>query len=129
MPDQNSGEVETPIIVNPSAIPEQFTSAMRIAGLLIGALVTILGFLSTHDLQGLTAWIRSTDGAAAGAAAFTALLFLYSQWKIRQRKAQAVVMGRASPDSVAVVKGDPPAPPRARETKTRLGSLSSGEPS
>lgn len=102
--------VQTPIVVNPSALPAQLAAGLRVATILVGGATAIIGFLGARDLVGLVAYIRSDDFVPVAGAAVAAASFAYGQWKTRRERAKLVTAAHAAPDSVAIVAPAKPAP-------------------
>lgn len=114
-------EVDTPVVVNPSAAGDQITSALRTLVVLIGGVAAIVGFLGKRDLAGLVTYLQTGAFVPIMGAAGAVLAFLYGQWKTIMRKRQLVTVAAAAPDSVAIVQ-QPPAPARKQAGTRSLGN-------
>ena len=80
------------ITVDPSAVQSVLASAVRIVILLTGGVTTLLGLLRRADLEGLYAYIQSTDGLTfigAAITAGTASWALYTRWRSHDDKVRA----------------------------------------
>lgn len=95
--------LERPIEVNPSTLPAQLASAMRVVTVLVGGATAVIGFLSARDLLGLIQYLRSDEFLPVAGAASAAAAFLYGQWKLRHERKKLVVSADAAPNSVAKV--------------------------
>ena len=95
--------IDTPIVVNPSAVPAQVASALRVALILIGGLSAILGFVHARDLVGLIAYLKSDDFVPVAGAAVALASFLYGQWALRKEKREKVILADNVPDPVGFV--------------------------
>ena len=99
--------VDTPIVVDPNAVPAQIASAMRVALILIGGLSAVLGFVQARDLVGLIAYFQSADFLPVIGAAVAIGSFLYGQWKLRMDKREKVILADNVPDPVGFVARPP----------------------
>jgi hypothetical protein len=101
--------VETPLQIDPSPLPEQAISGIRDIVIIAGALSAIMGFLSQKDLVGLIAWLQSSEAYPFIGLVMAGATLVWRHIGIRKKKAVAVTLGLAAPNSVAQVKGVSPA--------------------
>ena len=95
---------QTPIIVNPSPLGAQATSAIRVVVMVLSAVTVIMGFVATRDLAGLIVYLQSADFVTVAAAIIGIATFIWSQLKTRHDRATLVVAADAAPDKVAQVQ-------------------------
>lgn len=96
-----------PIVVDPNAGTTVFLTAVRYLALIIGGGIAIGGMARGHDLNGLIVYVQSDTFATVVSAVATSGLYLYGLFRELRKKAEAVIMAHAVPDTVAVV-GKPP---------------------
>jgi len=97
-----------PIVVQPSSWPEIMGIAMRQLGLIGGGIVSLIGFMSAHDLAGFFRYIREDEGYAFVGAAVTVAVAAYGYFRAWRAKQKLLAITCAAPDCVAVVKGAVP---------------------
>ena len=88
--------VTEPILVNPTAGPDQLAAGIRYALMTIAGAATVFGYNHVAtDATGLLV----IAGPLAGL-----LVFAMGQWKTRQQSLKLAVVAKAAPDSVAQIK-------------------------
>lgn len=106
---------QQPYTVNPSAIMAQAPVLLRQVTLVLGGVAAVLGFVSTHDLAGLVAYLQSEQFVPIFVALSGAASLAWGQVKAHRDRVRLVTIAKAAPDSVAVVTE--PTPPPAVETE------------
>lgn len=94
---------QQPIVVEPSAKGAMVLTGLRQLALIIGGAVSIIGMAKGRDLQGIVEYVQSDTFATVFATILTTGTVIYGQARELTKKAQAVIMAEAAPDSVAVV--------------------------
>lgn len=94
------------ILVNANPLIDQMAGLGRSVALVLGALSTIAGIASQHDLHALIAYIQTSDFATAAAIVVTAGSLGWGWWKTGHRAKQliAVAADPRVPDSVVAIK-------------------------
>lgn len=98
-----AAEVEPPINVTPTALPDQLFALMRQLTLVVGGFVTLLALLRTRDIAGVIEFLRSSDFVSAVIGLVTLLTLIYGNVRVRLEKKRLIVSAAAAPDSVARV--------------------------
>ncbi len=96
---------ETPVVVNPSPVRDQASTATRDVLLVVSALPALLAVVGTHDVVQITAYIASVQFAPALGIITTATIIAWRQLHARRKKAELVKITTSAPDAVAVLKG------------------------
>lgn len=104
---------QTPIVVNPSAVPVVANTVVRDILIVVAAFPIIVKLVGARDLTGILQWLQSSDGATVLAIVVPAVLTWLRTRRNLRAKADAVAVARVAPDNVAVVTE--PAPPPAVE--------------
>jgi hypothetical protein len=94
--------VPEPIIVNPTAGPDQWAAGIRYA------LMTIAGAASVFGWEHVS---KDATGLLVIAMPLGGLIALWGQYKTRQQSLKLAVLAKAVPDTIAQVKGEMPTPP------------------
>lgn len=97
---------DQPETINPNPWPEIIGVAARQVGMIGGAVVSLFGFVSAHDLSGLFAYVRSDDGIAAFGAMTTVGIAGYGYFRAWKARHKLVRAARAAPNDKFVVKGE-----------------------
>jgi len=84
-----------PIIVNPTAGPDQWAAGIRYA------LMTVAGAASVFGWEHLS---KDATGLLVIAMPLGGLIALWGQWKTRQQALKMAVMAKALPNEIAQVK-------------------------
>lgn len=96
--------VQTPIVVNPSTVPDITGTVLRDIGIVLAAFPIVVKLVGARDLTGLLHWLQSSDGATVLAVVVPAAVTAWRAWKTRSRKAALVTVAEAAPNTVAIVK-------------------------
>lgn len=100
--------VQTPIVVNPSTVPDVTGTVLRDIAIVAAAFPIVVKLVGARDLTGLLHWLQSSDGATVLAVVVPAVLTAWRAWRNRVRKAELVAVTEAAPNTVAIVKGTNP---------------------
>lgn len=103
MPDAIPAAV-SPIVVDPSALPDLLVTGMRQIVLVVGGSTSLLGLFQGRDVAGVGQYIMSNDFAIFVAAAATLYTMGYGLLKTLWNKRRSVILANAVPDSVAIVQ-------------------------
>lgn len=97
-------DVPEPIIVNASPVLNQVNTALRDIALVAAAVPAVTALIGKHDMLGLINWAASSEAAPVVSIIVTAGVLAWRQIHTRRAKAEKVVLAKAAPDSVAIVK-------------------------
>ncbi len=94
------------ILVNASPLIDQIQALGRSLALVIGAVSTLAGILSKHDLTAFIAYLQTSDFATAAAIVVTAVSLGWGWWKTGHRASQlaTIAANPRVPDDVAALK-------------------------
>lgn len=100
----------TPDVISPSVLPAAGGAVLRDLLVIIAAIPIVVSLIGAHDLTGLLAWVRSSDGATVLA---ILLPIVASGWRAvmaARRKSKTVTYARSASDDVVIVnEAAPPA--------------------
>lgn len=97
--------VDTPIVVNPSVVPDVTGTVLRDVAIVLAAFPIVVKLVGARDLTGLLQWLQSSDGATVLAIIVPAALTAWRSRKTIFRKRILVEVTEAAPNSKAIVKG------------------------
>jgi hypothetical protein len=96
--------VPTPVVVNPSQVPDAIGSLVRDVMVIAAALPIVVKLVGARDLTGLLQWLQSSDGATAMAVALAMAASGWRAWLAMRKKATLVTVAESARDDVAVVQ-------------------------
>lgn len=99
--------VQTPIVVNPSTVPDVTGTVLRDIAIVAAAFPIVVKLVGARDLTGLLQWLQSSDGATVMAIVLPLIVSGWRAWQNRARKTALVTVAEAAPNTVAIVKGTP----------------------
>lgn len=108
MIDHSPGFVLTPGTFQSTAL-----AALRGLAILIGGFTAIVGFVGTRDLQGLIAYVQSSDFLMVAGALISTGSFVWGVWKNYQRKKMLLAVEPYVRDSLLSVQRKPSKGPGA----------------
>lgn len=99
--------VQTPIVVNPSTVPDVTGTILRDIAIVAAAFPIVVKLVGARDLTGLLQWLQSSDGATVLAIVVPAALTAWRAWRNRVRKVELVTVTSAVSNDIGIVKGTP----------------------
>jgi hypothetical protein len=96
--------VPTPVIVNPSQVPDATGSLGRDVLVIAAALPIIVKLIGARDLSGLLHWLQSSDGATVLAIVLPVAVSGWRAWLATRKKATLVAVADGASDRVAIVE-------------------------